>query len=165
MRPLLNMKVVRGKTTVFPPRPFVNIAVNKIDIKWAAYHFSHARIVIVWSLLRYQQWMMTSSAERKPSDWDKGTMCEDRPFYCNLWIRYVLQEMRQCIYCRDCLCSSSSSNIIFAYFPPIGVTREINTKIIFPWVHKQFVTGLQALLYTSVILKKTGILRERREVY
>ena len=32
---------------------------------------------IVWSLWRHQQLIVTSSGERKPNEWDTGTMCKD----------------------------------------------------------------------------------------
>ena len=61
-------------------RPAVNIPVNKIDIKPVRYHLSHIRITIVWSLWRHRQSIVTSSAERKASEWDMGMMCEDPHF-------------------------------------------------------------------------------------
>ena len=48
----------------------MNIAVTKI----VRYHYSRDRITIVWSLWRHQQSIVTSSTERKPSEWDTGTM-------------------------------------------------------------------------------------------
>ena len=33
---------------------------------------------------------VTSSAERKPREWDTGTMCKDRRFYRHLWIHHVV---------------------------------------------------------------------------
>ena len=48
----------------FLTRPVANIAVNKIDIKGVKYHFSRARVTIIWSLWRHQQSIATSSAER-----------------------------------------------------------------------------------------------------
>ena len=33
---------------------------------------------------------MASSAERKPREWDTGTMCKNRRFYRHSWIRYVV---------------------------------------------------------------------------
>ena len=71
-------------------RPVVNIAVNKIDILRVRYHFSRDRVTIVWSLWRHQQSIVTTSAERKSSEWDTGTMCKDRRFSRHLWIRYVV---------------------------------------------------------------------------
>ena len=32
---------------------------------------------IAWSFWRHQQSIVTSSAERKPSEWDTGTVCEN----------------------------------------------------------------------------------------
>ena len=37
----------------------------------------------------HQQSIVTSSAERRPSEWNTGTMCKDRRFYRHLWIRYI----------------------------------------------------------------------------
>ena len=52
---------------------------NKIDIQRVGYHYSWDRIKIV-SLWRRQQSIVTSSAERRPSEWDTGTMCKDHFF-------------------------------------------------------------------------------------
>ena len=43
-------------------------------------HFSHARVTIVWSLRHHQQSIVTSSSERKPSEWDTGSIFEDCRF-------------------------------------------------------------------------------------
>ena len=53
-------------------RPVVNIAVNKIDTLRVRYHYSHDQVTIASLLWRHQQSIMTSSAERRPSEWDKG---------------------------------------------------------------------------------------------
>ena len=71
----------------------MNNAVNKIDIKLIRYHYSHDQVTIVLPLWRHQQSIMTSSAERKPSERYMGTMCKDRRFYRHLWIRYVVLEI------------------------------------------------------------------------
>ena len=61
-------------------RPAMNITLNKIDIWQVRYHYSRDRTRIVSLLWRHQQSIVTSSAERRPSEWDTGTMCEDRRF-------------------------------------------------------------------------------------
>ena len=71
-------------------RPAVNITVNKFDIQRFRYHCSCGRVTIVWSLWRHQQSIVTSSAERKQSEWETGMMHKDRRFYRHLWIRYVV---------------------------------------------------------------------------
>ena len=68
----------------------MDIAVNKIDIQRARYHYSRDVAIIVWSLWRHQQSIVMSSAECKPDEWDTGSMCEDPRFYRHLWIRYVV---------------------------------------------------------------------------
>ena len=57
---------------------------------WVRYHYSRDHVTIVWSLWRHQQSIVTSSTERKPSEWDMRTMCKDRHFYRHLWIRCVV---------------------------------------------------------------------------
>ena len=54
------------------------------------YHDSRDRITIAPLLWRHQKSIVVSSAERRPSEWDTGTMCKDRRFYRHLWIRYVV---------------------------------------------------------------------------
>ena len=65
---------------IFLTRPAVNIAVNKIDIWPVRYYLSRVRVTIVWSLWRHRQSIVTSSAERKASEWDTGIVCEDPRF-------------------------------------------------------------------------------------
>ena len=57
-----------------------NIAVIKIDISWVGYHYSCDRVTIVSLLWRHQQSFVTSSAERRLSEWDTGTMRKDSSF-------------------------------------------------------------------------------------
>ena len=78
------------KDHIFLTRPAMNIAVNKIDIYWVRYHYSRDCVTIVWSLWGHQQSIATSSAQRKPIEWDTGMMCKGRHFYHHLWIRYVM---------------------------------------------------------------------------
>ena len=68
------------------PRPAVNIAVNEKSIS----NDLDITIHVIASLWRHQQSLVTSSAERKPSEWNMGTMWKDRHFYRHLWIRYVV---------------------------------------------------------------------------
>ena len=49
-----------------------------------------SNITIVSLLWRYQKSIVTSSAERRPSEWDTGMMCKDHCFYRHLCIRYVM---------------------------------------------------------------------------
>ena len=64
----------------FLTRPVVFIAVNKIDIQRVRYLLSRVRVTIVWSLWHHRQWILTSSAERKASEWDTGIVYEDPRF-------------------------------------------------------------------------------------
>ena len=88
---------------------------------------------------------MTSSAERKLSEWDTGTMCKDCHLYRHLWIRCVMQEIKWCMYSRDELFLSSLKCYFGVYFPHCFATREINTKITLLWALKQFITQLHTL--------------------
>ena len=36
--------------------------------------------------------IVMSSAERKPSEWDMGTMCKDHRFYCYLWMCWCVKN-------------------------------------------------------------------------
>ena len=50
----------------------VNIVVNKIYNYQVRYHYSRDRITIALLLWRHQQSIVTSSAERRPSEWARG---------------------------------------------------------------------------------------------
>ena len=76
---ILFSRVSHYEITLHTP-PAVNIAVNKIDIWLVRYQYSRDRVTMVWSLWRHQQSIVTSSAERKASEWNMGTMCKDRRF-------------------------------------------------------------------------------------
>ena len=114
----------------FLTRPAVNIAVKKIDIKRVRYHYSRDRITIVWSLWRHQQSIVTSSTERKPSEWDTGKMCKADRFYSHLWIRYVVMS----------LCVRNKIIYVLSWR-----TRTRNTKITLSWALKRFVTWVHSL--------------------
>ena len=47
-------------------------------------------IKIVWLLWRHLQSIVTSSAERKPSEWSTGSTCEIHVLYRHLWNRNML---------------------------------------------------------------------------
>ena len=65
-----------SKATVLT-RPAVNTTVNKIDIQRVRYHYLRNCVTMVWSLWCHQQLLVTTSADRKPSEWDMGMMCKD----------------------------------------------------------------------------------------
>ena len=66
--------------------PWIKSISNELDTT-----ISHDRITIGWSLWCHQQSIvLMSSVERKPSEWDMGTMCKARRFYSHLWIRHVV---------------------------------------------------------------------------
>ena len=71
-------------------------------------------------------------------------------FYSHLWIRSVVQEIKQCMYSRDELFMRSLECYFGIYFPRCCATREINTKITLSWAHKPFATGLHTLFSISV---------------
>ena len=73
------------------------------------------------------------------------TMCKDRRFYRHLWIRYVVLEIKWCMYSRDELFLRSLECYFWIYFPRCFATREINTKITLSWPLKQFVTRVHTL--------------------
>ena len=127
--------------------PTVNTDMNTIDISWVRYHISRAFITIVWSLWHHQQSIVMSSAECKPSEWDMGTMSEDRHICRHLWICYIIWEMKWCMYSRDKLFMHSLECYFGVYFPCCCATQEINTKITPLWAHKQFVTWLHTSFY------------------
>ena len=58
--------------------PSIKSISNELDI--AVHEFASKR----WSLWRHEQLAVTSSAERKPSEWDTGSMCEDRVFFSSI---------------------------------------------------------------------------------
>ena len=65
-----------------------NLACDWLSIVWA--YSEQETENGPWSLWRYQQSNVMSSAERKQREGDTGTMCEDRSFCRHLWIQYVV---------------------------------------------------------------------------
>ena len=61
----------------------VNMAVNKIAIWWIRYCFTRGRVTIVAPRNAFVTSSATSPAERKPSEWDTGSMCRS-PFHRHL---------------------------------------------------------------------------------
>ena len=111
-------------------RPAVNIVVIGIDILRVRYNYPRDRISIVRSLWLHQQLIVPSSAERKLSKWDTGTMCKDRCFHRELWIRYV-------------------AFYFGFYFPRCFATRKMNIKITLSWPPKQFINRIHTLFCIS----------------
>ena len=66
------------------------------------------------------------SAERRPSEWDTGTMCKDRRFYCHLWIRYVVYKNNPLV---SAEAVRQSSTYIILYISK-GRTGSLPPKII-----------------------------------
>ena len=67
-----NVTVLKGKKSIFRTRLVVNMTVNKIDIQQVKYRFSCACFTIAASrnvLWCHRQSIMTSLAERNPSEW------------------------------------------------------------------------------------------------
>ena len=81
--------------------------------------------------------------KRKPSEWDTECLCEDRRFHHQLWIRYGMNEIKQCSYVHDerLICS------LECYSGFYYILFIINTKIT-SWARKQFAT----LFYTLFLL-------------
>ena len=94
---------------------------------------------------------MTSSTERKPSEWDTGTMCKDRRFYRHLWNRNAMQEIKKCMNFRGALFLRSLKCYFGIYFTRRFTTWEINTKITFAWALKQFVTRVHTVFYIHIV--------------
>ena len=113
-------------------RPAVNITVNKIDIYRVRYHYSRDRITIVGSSWRHQQSIVTSSAERKPSEWDTGMMCEAHRFYSHLWI--LSRVRNKIMYILSWRTVSALTRVLFWYlFPSLlrnsGNKHQNNTLV------------------------------------
>ena len=79
------------------------------------------------SLWRHRQSVVTLSADRKPSEWDTGSMCE---FFSSFVVIYQSVTW-QTVY----VLTRMSFGV---YFPHCCATREINTKITLSWAHKLF---------------------------
>ena len=109
-------------------RPTVNISVNKIDIWRVRYHYSRDRATIVWSLWRHQLSIVTSSAERKPSEWDTGTMRKSR--FLSSFMDSLCRVRNNIIHVLSWRTVSALTQVLFWYlFSSLLATREINIKI------------------------------------
>ena len=106
-------------------------------------------LLIVRSLWRHQQSIVTSWAERKPSEWDTGTMCKDLVSF--VIYGFVLSCKKKDYVCtlvtnrRDKPFLRSLECQFGIYFPRCFATRKLITKIILSWALKQFVTRVHTL--------------------
>ena len=128
----------------------MNIAMNKIGIWRVRYHYLHDRITIVSLLWRHQKSIVMLSAERRPSEWDTGSMCKDRRFlssFMDSWCRV----RNKIIYVLSWRTVSVLIQVLFAI-------REITAKNI-SWALKQFVTRMHALffIYIPTEIKHTTV--------
>ena len=101
---------------------------------------------------RHQQSIMTSSAERKPSDWDTGTACKDRHFLSS-FMDSLCRVRNKIMYVLSWRTVSALTRDLFGvYFPLCFATREMNTKITLSWALPETVphSGTYIILYSVV---------------
>ena len=111
------------------------MAVNKTDVQQVRYRFSRARVKLlrrVMHLWHYQQLIVPYSAERNPSEWDTGKMCE-------YWHSIVINGFA--ISCKE------HKNVCTLVTNLEYTRNEINPPKILSWAHKWFATRVHTLFY------------------
>ena len=111
------------------------MAVNKTDVQQVRYRFSRARVKLlrrVMHLWHYQQSIVPYSAERNPSEWDTGKMCE-------YWHSIVINGFA--ISCKE------HKNVCTLVTNLEYTRNEINPPKILSWAHKWFATRVHTLFY------------------
>ena len=90
-------------------------AVNKLDIWGVRHHFPRDCATSVWLLWRHQQSIVTSSAERKQSDWDTETMWEYIVVFVVIYgfVMSCKKLNNVCTLVTNCLCAHSSFILVF----------------------------------------------------
>ena len=124
----------------------MNVAVNKINCVTIDCVTIDC-VTIVWSLWCHRQSIVTSSAERKPSEWNTETMCEDRLLIVIYWfflcrvrnrIKYVFSRWN--VYVLTLLS-------LWCLFPSCLCNSGNKYQITLSWAHKQFATLVHTLFY------------------
>ena len=85
------------------------------------------------SLWRHRQSIMTSSAEHKASEWNKGGVW--RSLFLASFIDSLCRIRNRIMYLLLWRTVYALTRVLCVYFPRWCATREINTKIILSWAH------------------------------
>ena len=96
-------------------------------------------------LWHHQQLIVMSSAERKPSKWDTGLICEDHPFWSSFMD--LLCHEKKMIYVLSWQTVYVVTRVLFRCLFSEFATQKISTKITLLWTHEQFTTQVRMLFY------------------
>ena len=133
-----------------PDRPWIWPGIksisNNLDI---AFHVRSSQLLCLeMHLWCHEQFIVALSAGRKPSEWDNGSMWEDRNLISSFMDSiYPKETNNACTLVTNSLCACS---IIILMFISLASSQLKHQKITFSWAHAQFTTRVHTLFYTML---------------